>query len=352
MIALIFNSMTFYYILGGSLLLAGILMVIVSLRSLNGEGVTNRLKDFVVEQERTRLEKVQTSLEQDFKESFFKRFFVGGFKNFITSLGRLTPKYTIDEVNRRLSIIHNPLNLRAREFYGIRLLFLLLGVFLGSLLVLPNVDKIAGLFSSEYGGILASLIANFRQPAMISIYLGLLIIIALFLLPNLWLTISVQRVQNEIRRGLPDALDLLSVCTDAGLGFDQALQRVSDYMKTAISVELKRVVSEMEVGVSRAEALRNMSTRLDITELSAFVAVIIQSDSLGMSIAEVLHGQAEQMRIIRQYHAKEIAQKLPAKMIIPLALFIFPALIIVIMAPIIPDFLGLFGMNVNFLGLY
>lgn len=352
MLTLINNPLMVYFLVGGSLLVAGMALVFFSLRSIGPSDISTRLREFVVEQERTRLERTPSSIQQDFKEPFLKRTFGNGFNNLIVSLGRATPKYTIDVVNRRLSIIHNPLNLRAREFYGIRLLFLILGIFLASLLVFPNVGDISAIFFQGNSGVFNSLIANFQQPPMLSLYLGLLIIIVLFMLPNLWLNIEVKKVKNEIQKSLPDALDMLSVCTDAGLGFDQALQRVSDYFQSAISGELKRVVSEMEVGVSRSDALRNMANRIDVMELSAFVAVIIQSESLGMSIAEVLHGQAEQMRIIRQYHAKEIAQKLPAKMIIPLAILIFPALIAVIMAPIIPDFLGLLGIEPNFLGLF
>ena len=102
--------------------------------------------------------------------------------------------------------------------------------------------------------------------------------------------------QEKIRRGLPDALDMLSVCAEAGLGFDQAIQRVSEHWKTPVAVELGRVVQEMEMGVQRQQALRNLADRIDIMELSSFVAVIIQSDQLGMSIAETLHVQAKQMR--------------------------------------------------------
>jgi tight adherence protein C len=149
--------------------------------------------------------------------------------------------------------------------------------------------------------------------------------------------------QDDIRRGLPDALDMLSVCTFAGLGFDQALQRVSEYWHSPLGVEFSRVVQEIELGVSRAEALRNMSDRMQVGELSSFVAIIIQSENLGMRIADVLHGQAEQMRVLRQYRAKEVANRLPAKMMVPLALLILPALMAVIFAPMVPSLLLLFG---------
>ena len=137
---------------------------------------------------------------------------------------------------------------------------------------------------------------------------------------------------------------MLSVCASAGLGFDQSLQKVSDSWKTPLGFEFRRVVQEMEVGLSRSEALRNMSHRLEIKELSSFVAVIVQAEQLGMQIADVLHSQAEQMRLLRQFRAKEIANKLPAKMMVPLALCILPALIAVILGPMLPAFIDTLGL--------
>ena len=135
---------------------------------------------------------------------------------------------------------------------------------------------------------------------------------------------------------MPDALDMLAVITAAGLGFDQAMLRLGQTFKTPVGQEFARVVSELEVGVSREQALRDMQARVDIPELSSFVAVILQSERLGMSIADVLHSQAEQMRIYRQFRAKEVAQQLPARMMVPLAIFIFPALLAVILGPFFP----------------
>ena len=171
---------------------------------------------------------------------------------------------------------------------------------------------------------------------------GILVILIFFFLPIFWLNGRVQSKQFEIRRELPNALDMLSVCADAGLGFDQSLQKISNYWDTELGHELKRVTQEMEMGVSRGEALKNMSNRLDVDDLSRFISIIIQAEMIGMSYADVLHSQALQMRVLRQYWAREIANKLPAKMILPLALFIFPALIAVILGPTIPTIMNLF----------
>lgn len=154
--------------------------------------------------------------------------------------------------------------------------------------------------------------------------------------PSVWLKRKVRRRQDQIRKGLPDALDMLSVTAEAGLGFDQSLQRVSEYWENPISVEFGRVVAEMEMGVSRRQALRNMADRLGVAELSSFVAVIIQSDQLGMSIADALHAQAEQMRIERRFRAQEAARKVPLKMLFPMLLLIFPAMLAVVCGPSLP----------------
>jgi tight adherence protein C len=146
----------------------------------------------------------------------------------------------------------------------------------------------------------------------------------------------VRRRQDRIRRNLPDALDMLSVCADAGLGFDQSMQRVSENWKTPLGLELGRVVKEMSLGSSRAQAMRAMANRLDIIELSSFVSVILQSDQLGMSIADVLHSQANQMRIERRHWAQEQARKIPVKMLFPMIFLILPALFLIILGPALP----------------
>jgi tight adherence protein C len=181
-----------------------------------------------------------------------------------------------------------------------------------------------------------------RGFSQINILLALLVILWCFIFPILWLRMMVRSRQDKIRKGLPDALDMLSVCADAGLGFDQSLQRVSEHWSTAIGLELGRVVAEMEMGSSRREALRNLADRLDVSELSSFVSVIIQSEQLGMSISETLHAQAEQMRIERRFRAQEQARTIPIKMLVPLAFLIFPAILAVILGPAIPQILDLF----------
>jgi len=169
---------------------------------------------------------------------------------------------------------------------------------------------------------------------------GVLIVCIIY--PSAWLNGKARNRQDEIRRGLPDALDMLSVCASAGLGFDQSLQKISTYWDTELGREIIRATQEMEMGISRSEALRNLSDRLDVNDLSQFVAIIIQAEKIGMSVAEVLTNQANQLRVMRQVRAREKANKLPGKMIIPVLIFIFPAMIAVILGPAIPLFMNLF----------
>lgn len=319
------------------LVIAGFALLFIAYRTSKTTETTSRINDFVTYQSRTSsFTREKLEVQPHFREFFFQRTIVAGIKRILAYLGRFTPSQSIAETDRKLALIQNPRNIRAREFFAIRLLSIILGI---GLAVLVNYQNL-GLFKQAD---LETAVSGNPQNTNLVILAGFLLILSSFLLPDVWLNAQVRKVKREIERQFPDALDLLSVCADAGLGFDQAMQRVGEYMDNTIAAEFRRVSSEMEVGVSRADALRNMSHRLDVSEVSSFVTIIIQSETLGMRIAEVLHSQAGQFRIIRQLKAKEIANRLPAKMIIPLALLILPALLIVLLGPLIPRLFGLFS---------
>lgn len=233
--------------------------------------------------------------------------------------GKFTPAKSIADLEHKLRIAGNPNNLQARQFYAFRFLLLLAGIFLAFFL---NRD-----------------LSNFNTTTLLY---GVLIVYIFYALPVIWLRGRMRTRQEGIQTGLPDALDMLAVCASAGLGFDQSLQKISDYWDTDLGKEFRTATTEMELGSSRAEALKNMSNRLDVNDLTQFIAIITQAEKIGMSYADVLQSQAVQMRILRQHRVREQVNKLPAKMIIPLALLIFPAILVVIMAPLIPTFLGIF----------
>jgi len=154
-----------------------------------------------------------------------------------------------------------------------------------------------------------------------------------FYFPQLWLSSKITRRQKEVRKAMPDALDLLTICVEAGLGFEAAMAKVSEKWVSELSMGFARAIQEIQLGKVRREALRDMAERIDIPEMTSFVAAVIQSEQLGVSLAKVLRIQSDQMRVKRRQLAEEEAHKAPLKMLIPMTLLIFPSLIIVLMTP-------------------
>ena len=157
-----------------------------------------------------------------------------------------------------------------------------------------------------------------------------------YLLPDMWLTWRVGSRQRKLRRGLPDALDLLVICVEAGLGLDQALLKVSQDMKIShpeLSEELQFVNLEMRIGKSRIEALRELARRTGLDDIKTLTAMLIQTERFGTSIAQSLRVYSDDMRVKRRQRAEEMSAKTSVKMVPPLVFFIFPALMVVILGP-------------------
>jgi tight adherence protein C len=160
--------------------------------------------------------------------------------------------------------------------------------------------------------------------------------VAGFILPDFWLARKVKGRQQILRLALPDALDLLVICVEAGLGLDQALLYVSQELKVAHPVlceEFDLVNAEVHVGKTRLDALRSLATRTGVDDLQALVSTLIQTDRFGTSVAQSLRVHSDDLRLKRRQRAEEMAAKTTVKMVFPLVFFIFPALFVVILGP-------------------
>ncbi len=180
------------------------------------------------------------------------------------------------------------------------------------------------------GTILALLIVGFSVK-------GLIIAAAAgavgFFLPDLLLYNAGMKRQQELQKGLADALDMLTVCVEAGQGFDAAILQVARTVTGPIGGEFARVLSEIQIGKSRADAFASLGERTTAPELKTFVSTLVQADRLGLPVGSVLREQTKEMRVIRRQRAEEKAQKVTVKILFPLLLCIFPALFIVIIGP-------------------
>lgn len=181
-------------------------------------------------------------------------------------------------------------------------------------------------------GLLLGALFGLHAPVLAVVY-AVLFGAALFFLPDVLLYNRGIKRQAQIVADLPDAIDLLTVCAEAGLGLDSALVQVARNTAGPLTEEFARSLQEMQIGRSRAEALHGMAARTTSQDLRAFVSAIVQAGELGIPISRVLREQAAEMRVKRRQRAEEQAQKVPVKIMVPLILCIFPALIVVIIGP-------------------
>lgn len=172
-----------------------------------------------------------------------------------------------------------------------------------------------------------------KKPLPTAILYSMIGVAVGYFLPQLWLDDAIKKRRNEIRKAMPDALDLLTICVEAGLGFDAAMSNVAKKWENELSLAFARAIREVQLGKVRREALKSMSDRVDLAEMTSFVAAVIQSEQLGVSMAKVLRIQADQMRMRRRQHAEELAHQAGVKMLLPMVGFIFPSIFIVLLTP-------------------
>jgi tight adherence protein C len=195
------------------------------------------------------------------------------------------------------------------------------------------VAKVACLTGGMALGLLFLVVTGLAWPLRVVGFVAISLLA--YWLPNIVLTNAVQRRQSDIRNALPDSIDLLTICVEAGLGFDAALAHVSRNTTGPLADEFYRTLQEVQLGRSRNEAMRNLAARSNVPELRAFILAMVQADIFGVSVANVLRVQANEMRLKRRQLAEERAMKVPIKVLFPVLFCIFPALFVVILGPAI-----------------
>lgn len=249
----------------------------------------------------------------DMERPFADRVVWPVFRALLRALARFMPQRNLEQVRNQIMEAGQPRGLTVTDIIGLRLLS---GLTVGTTIFL--------LFRAQH------------RPFYITVLLTAATGIIGMRLPGVWLQRLARQRQQEILRALPDALDILSISVSAGLGFDGAVQKLVEKWDNALTREFGRALREIRVGVPRTEALRQIATRNGVSELSNFIAIVVQADQLGLSIGNVLRGQADQMRQFRRQRAEELAHLAPVKMLFPLVFFIFPALFAVILGPAVP----------------
>jgi tight adherence protein C len=302
--------MTILIIIVVGLVLTGAL-VILGLRASSsaaaggGGDIQVRLEEFAGRTTPLTLEEIELS------QPFSQRVIRPNLIRLGNALGRLSPSKSRAAAELQLERAGRPYGWGATEFFGMRVFVAVVFAVLAFLItaISPSAGTLGKIIAPVLGGLIG------------------------FLLPILWLRSKINRRKKEIIKGLPDAMDLLTIAVEAGMGFEGALQKVAEKWENELSRAFGKVIQEMRLGVIRREALRNMSNSMDVPDVTSFVAAIIQADQLGVSIAKILRIQSEQMRVKRRQRAEEQANKAPIKMLFPMVFLIFPALFVVLLGP-------------------
>ena len=248
--------------------------------------------------------------QQELATPFVRRVVLPGLGWLARATKRFSPIEIIDRLDEELVYAGSPAGWDGARVFALKLASTV-ALVVGALVVLP---------AGGLGWLRAIVLAPFAG------FVG-------YYLPEWILRSRSGTRQESMRRALPDALDLMSITVEAGLGFDAAMDRVSREMGGPLGAELHRVGQEMRLGKSRSEALRDLGERTTVDELKSFILAMVQAEIFGISVSRVLNVQADELRIKRRQLAEEQAQKLPVKIVFPLILCIFPALMVVLLGP-------------------
>jgi tight adherence protein C len=284
-----------------------IILIIIGLASRKpADSLQARLAEYSMRETPATLEEIE--LSQPFRE----RILAPTVQRAATFITRFTPANTLESTRHKLDLAGNPNNWTPSEFFGIR-----------------------AIASVVLGGLIFLLLTITKSDTLAQFGMTLLFTVLGFMLPALWLGGKIRSRKTSVIKALPDALDLLTICVEAGLGFDQAMQKVSEKWDNELSRTFGRVLHEIRLGKTRREALRDAAQRVDVGDITSFVAAVIQSEQLGVSIAKVLRIQSDQMRVRRRQRAEEKAHQAPVKMLFPMIFLIFPSIWIVLLGPAI-----------------
>lgn len=308
--------------MGGIFAILGLLVVVgvvilIALRSRgSAQSVEDRLNELAALGQSVTLEDLELS------QPFSQRVLVPMVEALSKLAQRFTPANTLESTRHKLELAGIAHKVKAAHFLGYRI---------GGALVL-GASSLLVVFASAipFGQRLLIIVGAFMMG---------------YLLPGTWLGSKISGRQDEITKALPDALDLLTICIEAGLGFDASMQKVAEKWDNELSRAFQRTVQEMQLGKLRREALRNMADSMDVADMTTFTAAIIQADQLGVSMAKVMRIQSDTMRMKRRQRAEEKARQAPVKMMLPLVFLIFPTILIVLLGPAILQIrdAGIFG---------
>jgi len=246
--------------------------------------------------------------------SFVKRVILPTWQSILARLGSLTPERNVDYLTARLETAGRPYGLNVLNFLGLKLL-------------IAPLLAVLGFVMNQ---------ALLKRGPLVGVLFVLVFGVVGFYMPDLWLSSAIAKRQRDIVRALPDALDMITICVEAGQSFDQALKRVSARWFNPLTEEFNRILAEIVLGRTRREALASASERIQLPDMSNLIMAIIQADQLGVSIGKVLRTQAEQLRILRRQRAEELAHEAAIKMLFPLVFLIFPAMLAVLLGPAVP----------------
>lgn len=285
------------------LLIAGIVVLVIVSRSRSGGVVQSRMEEYVNRAAPMTLEELEMS------QPFTDRVVIPILQGISKSMARFAPKQAMEKARRDLELAGRPV--RSPEvFTGIRGG---LAIVLAVLVVLITIIM--------------------KQTFSLTVLFGVVGAAIGYVLPGVWLGNKIKQRQDEIVKSLPDALDLLVICVEAGLGFEAAMAKVAEKWDNQLAQAFARALQEIRLGKLRTEALREMEKNMDVADVTSFVAAIIQAMQFGVSIAKVLRIQSEQMRIKRRQRAEKKAHEAPIKMLFPMVFLIFPSLFIVLLGP-------------------